>query len=60
MTISNLRVGFPLEMLSAVILKERSYPALLLIETTGTLEVPSPRSSRTMGDSLQKSNVCSG
>jgi len=59
-TIPNLRAGFPLEMLSAVILKKHSYPALLLTETTGTPEVSSPRSSRTVGKSLQESNVCSG
>jgi len=54
-TISNLRAGFPLEMLSAVILKKHSYPALPLIGTTGTPAVSSPRSSRTVGESLQKS-----
>ncbi|EEC21407.1 hypothetical protein Bbu156a_0884 [Borreliella burgdorferi 156a] len=45
-------------MLSAVILSERSYPALTLGRITGTLEVRPSRSSRTKDSSSQISNAC--
>ena len=42
-------------MLSALIRAERSYPAMPLAGTTGTLEVRPPRSSRTRGEFPQHS-----
>ena len=47
-------------MLSAVIHATHSYPAFTVGTITGTLEVYSPRSSRTKGDSFQCSNACTG
>ncbi len=52
---SNLVVGFALNMLSALISSEYSYSAMQQVATTDTLEVRSPRSSRTKGKSTQNS-----
>ena len=52
---SYLGVGFALNMLSALISSEHSYSAMQQVATTDTLEVRSPRSSRTRGKSLQNS-----
>jgi len=47
-------------MLSAVIQYQRSYPAMLLTETTGSPEVGSTRSSRTGVKLPQDSNADCG
>ena len=52
---SNLVVGVALNMLSALISSEYSYSAMQQVATTDTLEVRSPRSSRTKGKSTQNS-----
>ena len=52
---SYLGVGFALNMLSALISSEHSYSAMQQVATTDTLEVRSPRSSRTRGKSPQNS-----
>ena len=52
---SYLGVSFALNMLSALIYSEHSYSAMQQVATTDTLEIRSPRSSRTRGKSPQNS-----
>ena len=52
---SNLGVSFALNMLSALIYPEYSYSAMQQVATADTLEIRSPRSSRTKGKSPQNS-----